>query len=210
MTNDFWLERWVSGKIGFHQEEVFHKLIEFWPKLPTNSKVLVPLCGKSNDMVWLAEQGYQVTGVELSPLAVMQFLADNDFTFETTQFENGMKVHMVQELPLRIIEGDYFKFQEQGFDACYDRAAMVAIAKPERPNYVKHTIERLTPSAELLLVSLQHDGELNKPPYSVLSQEVIDLWGEKISKISSENLTQLDPQYKARGYDFFEESVWRF
>lgn len=209
MTNDFWLERWVSGKIGFHQEEVYHKLIEFWPKLPTNSKVLVPLCGKSNDMVWLAEQGYQVTGVELSPLAIMQFLSDNDFTFNT-QVEKGFKVHTVHELPLRMVEGDYFHFQEQGFDACYDRAAMVAMSKLKRPNYVQHTLKRLASNAKLLLISLQHDGVADTPPYSVLAQEIISLWGAKISKIASENLTQIDPQYSTRGYRFFEESVWHF
>ena len=46
-----------------------------WPALdlPADSQVFVPLSGKSLDMVWLAEQGHRVLGVELSELAVRQF-----------------------------------------------------------------------------------------------------------------------------------------
>ena len=35
--------------------------------------ILVPLCGKSLDMLWLAERGFQVTGIEISELAVQDF-----------------------------------------------------------------------------------------------------------------------------------------
>ena len=38
----------------------------------------MPLCGKSLDMVWLAAQGHEVLGVELAPLAVEQFFAENE------------------------------------------------------------------------------------------------------------------------------------
>lgn len=208
ITNDFWLDRWQTGRIGFHQEGVDPKLIEFWPTLPQNSRVLVPLCGKSNDMIWLAEQGYQVTGVELSPLAVIQFLGDNDLAYQTHQ-EGEFKIHTVQGLPLRIVEGDYFKFTETGFDACYDRAAMVAMPDSKRANYVSHTLARLTASASVLLISLYHDGDNQTPPFSVEEESVIGLWGKLIQKLTSENLVQTIPRYKERGHQLFEESVWR-
>ena len=208
ITNDFWLDRWQTGRIGFHQEGVDPKLVEFWPTLPKDSRVLVPLCGKSNDMIWLAEQGYQVTGVELSPLAVIQFLGDNDLTYDTHQ-DGELKIHTVQDLPLRIIEGDYFQFTETSFDACYDRAAMVAMSDSKRADYVTHTLERLAASASVLLISLYHDGDNQTPPFSVEEESVISLWGENIQKLASENLVQTIPRYKERGHVLFEESVWR-
>jgi thiopurine S-methyltransferase len=54
-------------------------LQKYWGKLnlPKKSKVFVPLCGKSSDMLWLLAQGYEVVGVELSPLAAQGFFAEN-------------------------------------------------------------------------------------------------------------------------------------
>ena len=64
MKKDFWLERWEREEIGFHQNEVNPHLCEIWPELnlARSSSVFVPLCGKSEDMLWLREQGLQVLG----------------------------------------------------------------------------------------------------------------------------------------------------
>ncbi|MBJ7539178.1 thiopurine S-methyltransferase [Marinomonas transparens] len=208
ITNEFWLDRWKAGQIGFHKEGVHPRLIEFWPILPQRSQVLVPLCGKSNDMIWLAEQGYQVTGVELSSLAVVQFLGDNDLSYETHQ-EGELKIHTVLDLPLRIVEGDYFLFSEDNFDACYDRAAMVAMPESKRADYVAHTLSRLSPTASTLLISLHYEGDKQGPPFSVDEQSVMTMWGNNIQKIASEDLAQTNPQYKEGNYQFFNETVWR-
>lgn len=45
--------------------------------LAQGSRVFVPLCGKSLDMIWLAQQGHEVIGVELSPVAVEDFFREN-------------------------------------------------------------------------------------------------------------------------------------
>src|SRR5690606_16820123 len=79
MDTDFWLERWREGRTHFHQDRVIPLLPKYWPtlELPKDARVLVPLCGKSLDMVWIAEQGHQVLGVELSQLAIEQFMAEH-------------------------------------------------------------------------------------------------------------------------------------
>ncbi|MGB7390763.1 thiopurine S-methyltransferase [Marinomonas sp.] len=207
ITNEFWLDRWKSGRIGFHKEGVNPRLVGYWPDLPKGSHVLVPLCGKSNDMIWLAEQGYQVTGVELSSLAVVQFLGDNDLVYSTHE-EGDLKIHTVEGLSLRIVEGDFFTFKETGFDACYDRAAMVAMPSNRRAEYVSHALSLLAPSAFVLLISLRYDGDKQGPPFSVTHEEINQMWGDKIQKIASEDLVQTNAQYKDQGHGFFEESVW--
>jgi len=208
ITNEFWLDRWKTGQIGFHKEGVHPRLMEFWPTLPQASRVLVPLCGKSNDMIWLAEQGYHVTGVELSSLAVVQFLGDNDLTYETHQ-QGDLKVHTVVNLPLRIIEGDYFCFEENNFDACYDRAAMVAMPESKRAHYVSHTLARLSADACVLVISLHYEGNKEGPPFSVDDQSVMTMWGHNIRKIASEDLAQTSQPYNDGNYLFFNETVWR-
>jgi thiopurine S-methyltransferase len=87
MKPQFWIEKWQAGQIGFHQSEVHSFLVEFFPKMALGGKVLVPLCGKSLDMVWLAQQGCQVVGVELSSLACEAFFAEN-FPAAVVQREN--------------------------------------------------------------------------------------------------------------------------
>ena len=76
MDEDFWQRRWACNEIGFHLSEVNPYLQQFWPALnvASGAQVLVPLCGKSLDMIWLAEQGYRVLGVELAQAAVEAFL----------------------------------------------------------------------------------------------------------------------------------------
>ncbi len=79
MTPDFWHQRWLKGETGWHQEEINPHLQTYWPPpgVEANTGVLVPLCGKSRDMLWLAGEGYRVLGVEISPLGVEAFFAEN-------------------------------------------------------------------------------------------------------------------------------------
>ncbi len=208
ITNEFWLERWQTGRIGFHRDEVNPWLMQYWPSVERGAKVLVPLCGKSSDLLWLANQGYDVTGVELSSLAVVQFFGDNDLTYQT-ESHGDLKIHTADSMSLRIVEGDFFQFHETGFDACYDRAAMVAMPEQLRQPYVEHLLARLAPEAKVLLVVLSYDGGQSGPPFSVLDREVISLWGDKVHKIASEDLLQLDERYQDSERTFYEESVWR-
>ena len=81
MRHDFWHNRWERNEIGFHQDETNHYLRQFFPtlNLVKGARVFVPLCGKSLDLLWLHDQGYQVVGVELSEQAVRDFFAENGF-----------------------------------------------------------------------------------------------------------------------------------
>ena len=81
MNPEFWQNRWQEKRIGFNQTEVNPLLIKYWSdlNLPAGSRIFVPLCGKSIDMVWLAAQGYDVVGVELVESAVKEFFNDKSY-----------------------------------------------------------------------------------------------------------------------------------
>ena len=64
--NDAWIERWQIGRTGWHEPQGNASLKRYWDL--TGRRVLVPLCGKSADLLWLESQGNSVTGVELSEL----------------------------------------------------------------------------------------------------------------------------------------------
>jgi len=80
MDPQFWHERWQRNETGWHQREINAHLQDFWPQLqqPAGGRVLVPLCGKSRDLLWLRAQGHAVLGVEISPIAVREFFAENE------------------------------------------------------------------------------------------------------------------------------------
>jgi thiopurine S-methyltransferase len=93
MDPDFWHERWKTNQIGFHQGEINHCLVRYWPSLglKTGGRVLVPLCGKSRDMFWLLEQGFAVTGIEISPIAVEAFFAEPLYAVENRSPGNPVR-----------------------------------------------------------------------------------------------------------------------
>ena len=81
MQPEFWHKRWTSNQIGFHLPEVNPYLQRYWPQLglEEGSRVLVPLCGKSLDLLWLGKCGHEVLGVELSEKAVEDFFHEHQF-----------------------------------------------------------------------------------------------------------------------------------
>ena len=88
MERDFWLERWQSNQIGFHQSAVNPLLEKHWPSLnvPVDHRVFVPLCGKSLDMRWLESYGHHVYGVDFSRRALDAYFAEGG---ETALVDSG-------------------------------------------------------------------------------------------------------------------------
>ena len=90
MEADFWHKKWEDKEIGFHQSDYNPDLLEFFTHTNASkrSNVLVPLCGKTKDMMWLYEQGYKVYGIELSPIAVMEFFQENNLLYNIKMHEH--------------------------------------------------------------------------------------------------------------------------
>lgn len=172
MEPAFWHERWSNGQIGFHQERVNPLLDRWWASCgaAAGATVLVPLCGKTVDLRWLAAQGCAVTGVELSPLAVAALFP------ETTAPTVEGALHAWRDGQIEVLRGDFFDVERGGFDAFWDRAATIALPPDLRRRYAAHLAARVRPGAVGLLVGLAHDGG-SGPPFSVPPAEVEALYG---------------------------------
>jgi len=177
--NSNWLERWEQQNIGWHHEEYNPHLLKYWQVLdvPEGTLVLAPLCGKSRDMVWLAEQGYRVRGIELSPLAVETFFIEQGLQPERET------VHGFERWsagPYEIFCGDIFDLEQldnSQVGAVYDRASLVALNPLQRREYVP-LLKRLLPEGcPMLLVAMDYSQhEMSGPPYSVDEREVRSLF----------------------------------
>ena len=179
MHHDFWHERWQTGQIGFHQSAVHPFLVRWWSRLelPPEARVYVPLCGKSLDMVWLAERGHRIVGSELSPIAIRDFFAGRGLEPTRTE-EPGFRRHCVG--PFEILEGDALALTPGLLGpvaAAYDRAALVALPPDLRRPYAGSLARLLPVGAKALLVAFEYPQEMKGgPPFSVEAAEIRELF----------------------------------
>ncbi|HWU70173.1 MAG TPA: thiopurine S-methyltransferase [Pseudoxanthomonas sp.] len=213
MQPEFWLQRWQDGQIGFHRDTVMPLLQKHWPtlQLSAGSRVLVPLCGKSLDMHWLAAQGHRVLGVELSPLAVQQFFAEAGL--EPVRHESRYGEHFTAG-PIEIILGDAF-----GLDAglladvrgVYDRAALIALPPEMRPRYADlHA--RLPAGCQDLLITLEDPQEQKSgPPFSVDAGDVDATYARdwSIEALERRDILDEQPGFIAEGVNQLHTAVYR-
>ena len=161
--NHLWLQSWRDQDIGFHQEEVNPLLARFWPglKLARGSRVFVPLCGKSLDMIWLAREGYRVIGVELSPIAVRDFFRENGLRPSKRRVGEFI---LWQAGEICILCGDYFSLTNEDLgpiDTVYDRAALTALPEEIRGLYVTKLRHLIPKDAEVFLLTIE-DAEADE------------------------------------------------
>ena len=213
MEPAFWQKRWADNQIGFHQAQVNPYLQKYWPRLQLApaSRVLVPLCGKSLDIDWLAASGLRVIGVELAERAVQDFFAERGLEAQVEQ-RGAFSVHRHGDVELWC--GDFFALSAEDVADCvavYDRAALIALPPPMRRAYVEH-LERILPSrCEGLLITLDYDqAQMSGPPFAVADAEVRQLYaGWRIDTLESLDVLGENWRFLQRGLTRLEESVYR-
>lgn len=219
MESEYWLQRWRDGRTGWHHQDVMPLLEKHWPALhvPSGTQVLVPLCGKTLDMPWLAQQGLRVLGVELSPLAVQAFLAENKF--HANQHTAGAATHYTITNPpggaIEIINGDVFGVAPEllaGCGAFYDRAAMIALPAELRTRLAGEVYTQLPAGARGLLITLDYpEGEMQGPPFSVDDAEVHRLFAAHwaIEQLERRDILASQPSFSQKGVTALHTAVYR-
>ncbi|MCU7916332.1 MAG: thiopurine S-methyltransferase [Candidatus Thiodiazotropha sp. (ex Gloverina cf. vestifex)] len=208
-----WMQRWQEQNIGWHHVEFNPHLLNFWHTLhlPQGSLVLAPLCGKSRDMVWLAEQGYRIRGVELSPLAVESFFKELNLNPEVESVDGFDRWC---DGPFEIFCGDIFDLallDNSTIDAVYDRASLIALNPQQRQHYVSLLKEHLPGQAKILLVAMDYpQDEMQGPPFSVAEPEVRELFEPEFSVKLQHTLNLLDDtdRYGDKGVSRMVEQVY--
>jgi thiopurine S-methyltransferase len=213
MDKAFWLERWRSNLIGFHEGEVNSHLQAFWGRLALApaSRVLVPLCGKTRDLLWLRAQGHEVLGVEWSHIAVRDFFSENRLTPRIDRagaFEDWSS----DGITLRC--GDFFDLDAVDLgavDAVYDRASLIALPPRSRQDYADHLLHVLPAGVPMLLITLEYDqAAMSGPPFAVPEAEVRELYDRhrKIGLLYDRDILMESPKFRARGVPFLREKVY--
>lgn len=214
MEAAFWHDCWAEGRLGFHQSKFNRYMTEFWPRLglPAGARVLVPLCGKSLDMLWLLDQGYQVTGIELSRRAIEDFFAENGLRFTTAETPLG---EAYRHGRLELLCADLFEAGPSllpAFDAVYDRASLPALPTAMRRDYASLMADGLRPGSVILLQTPEYSQEeMDGPPFSVPPSEVDALYTSAfdVERWHSEDSLDRHQRFRERGMTALTDHVYR-
>lgn len=214
MDPDFWRARWAERQIGFHRDRPNSLLVEHWAGLglPSAARVLVPLCGKSLDVAYLAGLGHEVVGVELSEIAVRELFHEAG-VHASTERRGHVTVHRAGRIT--VFEGDLFEVGPDlagRFDAVFDRAALIALPRALRERYARHVLGLLAPAARMLVVTLEltpPDG--GGPPHHVSEAEIREHYGATfaVERLGEGAPEPVSPPLAARGVQSVREVGYR-
>ena len=153
-------------------------------------------------MLWLTQQGHNVIGVELSPLAVRAFFAENGLH---PHKRRAGKFTLWQSGRISILCGDYFALRAADIgiiDAVYDRAALTALPLDIRQLYITHLAEIVKPSSRIFLLTIE-DAEAGDTLEQALAidREIAALYAatHNIELAHIETAVDLDPQPDSEG-----------
>ncbi|OIN57436.1 thiopurine S-methyltransferase [Arsenicibacter rosenii] len=171
MEAQFWVKSWeLEGQYtSFHRRDIHPYLLQHLPPSTLAGKtVLIPLCGKTLDLLYFSQFARKVIGVELVEKAVLQFFQENDIPYQRcgNRFNSGN---------LTIICGDFFALTAEdtgSLDLVYDRASLVALPRPMRLTYLQKLEELTHPGTTYFLNTLEYAPSMETPPFSIDPTEV--------------------------------------
>jgi len=186
-----WENQWQKGDISFHLPEVNEKLLANMDELigvteggvGAVKNILVPLCGKSVDMVHLHSKGHTVVGCEGVEMACTQFFTENSIEFTRTPLE-GIDGSLFSSADgrLRLYQCDFLALTAEvvntKFDAVWDIQALVSINPRDRKQYVRTVRSLLAEDFRYLLVTIEYEpfAHLGRP-HSISYNAVKELFG---------------------------------
>ncbi len=213
MQPKFWHERWETGTLGFHQQNVNPLLEKYWPKLALakGKSVFIPLCGKSLDMKWLRDQGHPVIGVELSPIAIRDYFETASIDFSET--DHG-KLKLYSGGGFELYCGDFFELAASDLSkvgAVYDRAALIALPPEMRARYAAKMAELVSVGTPIVLLTIEYNqSKMSGPPHSVPPAEVESLFSDAflVEELEAGPIVEPAPHFTERGLDLWQEHLY--
>ena len=210
MDNQFWLNKWDKQQTGFNLNAPHAALQKLYEQIfNARMGVFLPLCGKSADLKYIADKGSYTLGNELSVIAVKALFAENSLSFSTVSTD---KFEIYENSNIQILQGDFFELTASHVARCqgiYDRAALIALPKQMRVDYVAH-LKRLFRRAKMLLITLEYcQQEMPGPPFSVDYGEVEQLFSfASVTRLLSDDRLREEPKFAERGLTSLAESAY--
>ena len=217
-----WEVDWKSPDLAWHVKEVHPFLLKHEDNITGgrgNLKILVPLCGISVDLLWFAERGHSVVGIEYDAKGCQAFFEINDLAFDTQPLSDENKIFKGKNIDITLFQCDFFKIpslapsMKSSFDVIWDRAALrTTVGEPEGSDakaYLSVLRQMIALTGKLALENTRFNiKDCNSPHYPpVVSDEMVEDLGKeewnvsKIDQIDYEKGDGLEPFYREFKHD---------
>ncbi|XP_038057154.1 thiopurine S-methyltransferase-like [Patiria miniata] len=217
-NDEFWRQMWVDDEIGFHKSEVHPILVKYIAELTAGQgkcRIFVPLCGKSKDMKWLADQGHTVVGAELSALAIQDFFKENKVEFTSSPMEgvSDADLYKSKDDSIHLYKANIFDLKRDTigeFDCIWDRASLVALLREDLQKYADQMRSLLKPKGRCLLEHFDYDqSKMNGPPFSTPASVVEKLYAEgwEIKALQVTDDGGLKEAFRSKGHEYFKVQI---
>ncbi len=177
MQASFWHNSWELGGFhtSFHRKDIHPYVLQYMaPREIEEKNILVPLCGKTVDLLYLAQYANKVIGVELVEEAIHQFFSENNLPVsqpDDTTYVSGN---------ITIYRRDFMELTSEEIgpiDWILDRASLVALPYDMRMKYLE-TINRLSGiGTQQLVITLEYFPLLESAPFSITPAEITQYYG---------------------------------
>ena len=152
---DFWELRYAARFAPWDAGKVPARLLSFVTSNPPQ-RTLVPGCGSAWDVRCFAEHGWDVLGIDFSPLAV----------------EEARRI--LGPHAARVREADFFApIEGAPFHVAYERALLCALPRRLWPEWARRMAELVRPGG-LLAGFFYFDAGERGPPFPMHGQEELD------------------------------------
>jgi len=185
---DYWKNRWNDGQTQWHKSEVHQILTTYFDKTfpsASETKIFVPLCGKTVDMKWFYDKKMSVVGLDGVKQSLEQFLSEQGIESSVQKVPSlgdQAEVFISSDDKMHLYCADLFKFSKEiegTFDAVWDRGSLVALNREDVKEYVKIIKSLLKPGGRCLLEIFEYDVTKvvgHPPPHPMLESEVRQLY----------------------------------
>ena len=158
-SREDWQGHYESNDLGWYLGQVAPPFVKLWEeeKLPAG-KALVPGCGRGHEVIFLAENGFEVTAIDFSNGAV-------------TYLERALEE---RSLSGRVLHQDFFGLGNSHdgiYDLVLEQTFFCAIAPRQRQDYVRNVTRILKPGGMLVGLFYNTDKE-GGPPYNTTREDI--------------------------------------
>jgi SAM-dependent methyltransferase len=161
---EFWESRYETGDTGWDLGQPAPPFVDLLsgPDAPSAGSIIVLGCGRGHDAIFFAQQGFEVTAVDFSRLA----LNDARQNARLAGVEIEFIEHDLFTLPARY---------DHRFDYVLEHTCFAAIPPTKRDDYVQVVSRLLKPGGLYVALFFAH-GRPGGPPFNTTIEEVRSLF----------------------------------
>ncbi len=161
-----WQKHYDDNDLAWDLGEVSPPFVRLWEdKVLKAGTLIIPGCGQGHEVVYFAERGFRVTGIDFSSGAV-------DLLARSLKNKN---------LNADVLHRDFFELDEthnRAYDALLEQTFFCAIHPDQREAYVE-TVSRILKPGGTLAGLFYETGEEGGPPFNTTGEDIRSYFGKE-------------------------------